>query len=264
MKNTLGIVSLKGGVGKTSVVSSLGAALAGFGKKVLLVDGNFSAPNLGHHFNIIGPKISLHHVLAGRVHPRDAVHSLEYLDILPSSMFHKIKFNPFKLRDKLKSLKNKYDFVIIDSSPSLNDDTLAVMNASDGLFVVTTPDHPTLSTTLKASKLAKQRGVPILGLILNKVHNKNFELSLGDIENTTEIPVMAAVPYDLNILRALSAFIPSTSYRPKSESSDEFKRLASTLVGEKYKPIRLKRFFRWVNPKRQDINRTVFYESVFG
>ena len=42
MSKTFGIFSLKGGVGKTTVVISLGSAIAGFGKKVLLVDGNLS------------------------------------------------------------------------------------------------------------------------------------------------------------------------------------------------------------------------------
>ena len=46
------MISLKGGVGKTTAVVSLGSAIADFGKKVLLVDGNFSAPNLGLHLNL--------------------------------------------------------------------------------------------------------------------------------------------------------------------------------------------------------------------
>ena len=55
MAKIIGVLSLKGGVGKTSVVSSLGDALSDFGKKVLLVDANYSAPNLGLHFNIVDP-----------------------------------------------------------------------------------------------------------------------------------------------------------------------------------------------------------------
>ena len=52
MGKTIGVISLKGGVGKTTAVVALGSALADFGKKVLLVDGNFSAPNLGLHLDL--------------------------------------------------------------------------------------------------------------------------------------------------------------------------------------------------------------------
>ena len=136
------------------------------------------------------------------------------------------------------------------------------MLASDGLLVVTTPDHPTLGMTLKSVKLAKQRGTIIDGLILNKVNNKNFELSIEDIENTVDVPVMAVIPHDINVLRALSEFIPSTIYNPKSNASIEYKKLAATLIGEKYKPFNLKNFFK-ITPKRQEINREIFYSRVF-
>lgn len=264
MGKSIGIVSLKGGVGKTSIVAALGAAIAGFNKKVLLVDGNFSAPNLGIHLKIIDPEITLQHVLSGAVNIREAIHKLEDFDILPSSLFNKNKINPLKLKDKLKPLKRRYDIILLDSSPALNEETLAVMLASDEIFVVTTPDYPTLSTTLKAIKLAKRRGTPVSGLILNKTHNKNFELSFGDIEYVTEVPVMAVIPHDINFLKALSEFVPSTNYKPKSESSEEFRKLAAAIVEEKYKPVRLRNFFGWVSPKRQDINKIIFYERVFG
>ena len=261
MGKVIGILSLKGGVGKTSVVTSLGAAIADFGKRVLLIDANFSAPNLGMHLNIINPKITLHHVLGRESNINDAIHESENFDVIPSSMSDRI-INPLKLKDKIKFLKKKYDIILIDSSPSLNEETLAVMLASDELLVVTTPDYPTLSVTLKAVKLARQRGTSINGLILNKVYNKNFELSIDDIEKTVEVPVMAVIPHDINVLKALAEFAPPTTYKPKSEASAEYKKLAATLIGEKYKPFHLKNFLK-ITPKRQEINREIFYERVF-
>ncbi len=263
MTRVIGIVSLKGGVGKTSIVSSLGAAFAGFGKKVLLIDANLSAPNLGMHLNIINPEVGLHQVLARKVKPSDAIYNLGYFDLLPAGLFTENIVDPLKLKDRIKLLKEDYDIVLLDSSPSLNDETLAVLLAADEIFVVTTPDHPTLSTTIKAIKIARRRGVPIQGLILNKVYNKNFELSIKDIEETAEVPVMAVIPHDINILRALSEFTPSTIHKPRSEGSEEFKKLAATLIGEKYRPFRLTEIFRVINPRRQEVNRTIFYERVF-
>ncbi len=263
MGKSIGVVSLKGGVGKTSVVVALGSAIAGFDKKVLLVDGNLSAPNLGIHFKILDPERSLHHVLDREINAKDAVHSLENVDILPSSLFTDRQVNPLKLKDRMDYLKKKYDYILYDSSPSLNDETLGVILASDSLLVVTTPDHPTLSTTIKAVNLAKERGIPIEGLIINKVHDKKFEIPFNHVEETLEVPVMAVIPYDLNILEALSKFIPSVEYSPRSEASEEYKKLAAALVGEIYKSSKLKSFFRWVNPPKQDINRLVLYKSVF-
>ena len=263
MGKCIGIISLKGGVGKTSIVSALGAVLSEFGKKVLVVDGNFSAPNLGHHLDVIHPSHTIHHVLKGTINPKDSIYKLEYFDLIPASMFYRSEINPLKLKDKLRHLKRSYDIIILDSSPALNDETLAVMNASDMLLVVTTPDHPTLSMTMKASKFSKKKGMPISGLILNKVHKKGFELSLKDIEKTIGIPVMAVVPHDIEVLKSLAKLVPYPIHKPKSEGSEEFRNLAASIIGEKYKPLKLKRFFRWINPRKQDVNRLVFYESAF-
>ena len=263
MGKVIGIVSLKGGVGKTSTVVSLGSAIADFNKKVLLIDGNFSAPNLGLHLDIIDPEVTLHHVLNRTANIKDAIYKLEKFDVIPSSIFHRIRIKPLMLKDKIRHLKRKYDIILVDSSPALNEETLAVMLASDELFIVATPDYPTLSTTLKAIKLAKQRGTKINGLILNKVYNKDFELSLKDIEATSEVPVMAVIPHDVNVLKALSESIPFTNYKPKSKASIEYKKLAATLIGEKYRPLRLRKLFGWINPRKQEINRAIFYKQIF-
>ncbi|MAG79183.1 hypothetical protein CMI40_02300 [Candidatus Pacearchaeota archaeon] len=262
MGKTIGVLSLKGGVGKTTTVVSLGSAIADFGKKVLLIDSNFSAPNLGIHLNIIDPEVTLHHVLSRNAKVSDAIHERGNLDIIPASIFEKVNINPLELRNKISGLKKKYDVILIDSSPALNDETLAAIYASDEILVVTTADHPTLSTTMKAVKLAKQRKTPINGLILNKVHNKNFELSIEDIEKASEVPVLAVIPHDVNILKALSEFTPSTAHKPRSKGTTEYKKLAATLIGEKYKPFRMGDFFN-INPRRQDINREIFYEVMF-
>lgn len=260
---TIGIISLKGGVGKTSVVANLGDAIASFDKKVLLVDGNLSAPNLGLHLNIIEPKRTLHHVLSRESRPKDAIYTANNVDVMPSSIFGNLKASPLKLRNSLAPLKRSYDVILLDSSPSLNDETLGVMMASDQLLVVTTPDHPTLSNTIKAVKLAKQRGTPIMGLVLNKVHDKNFELSISELEAMTEVPVMAVIPHDLDFYRSLAELKPLTSYRPRSAIAEEYKKLAATLIGEKYKTMPFRKLLFWTGPERQDINRALYYNRVF-
>lgn len=264
MGQILGILSLKGGVGKTSSSVSLGSSLADAGKKVLIVDCNFSAPNLGMHLNIIEPKNTIHHALKKEANITDCIHKIGNFDIIPASMFKEPIINPLKLKDHLRSVKRKYDFIILDSSPALNDETLSVILASEKLLVVTTPDYPTLSTTLKAIKLAKSRGTPIVGLILNKVYNKKFELGLDEIERTSDVPVMAIIPHDVHFSRSLSNFKPYTSHKPNSKGSVEYQKLAKLLSGEKYEEAKLlKRLFNKLTPKRQDINREIYYQSFF-
>jgi len=263
MAKTIGILSLKGGVGKTSSVVSLGTALSEFGKRVLLVDANFSAPNLGIHLNLINPQKHLHDVMDDKINPSDAVYEIGNLDVLPANIFSKGITNPMNLRNKLRHLKRSYDYILIDSSPALNEETLAAMIASDLIFIVTTPDYSTLSMTLKAIKIAKQRGTQIDGIILNRVYNKDFELSLKDIENTSEVPVLAVIPHDINVLKAQSKFISLLEQSPKSEASEEYRKLAASISGEKYKPVKVRNFFRWIVPKKQDINRTIYYKQIF-
>lgn len=267
MVKTIGVISLKGGVGKTSSVVALGTSLAKIGKKVLLVDANFSSPNLGIHLNLIDPPITLHHVMERSSSVKDAIYKLENnLEVLPSSIFGKKVSSPLKLKDKLRSVKTKYDFVLIDSSPAMNEETLASILASDEILVVATPDYPTLSSTIKAIKLAKSRGVPIVGLILNKVFGKDFELSIKDIESVTGVPVMAIIPHDINFLKSLSKFKSSVLEKPHSNSSVEFKKLASMLVGEKYsagKFLDLFNVWKILVPKPQEVNREVYYSSLF-
>jgi len=263
MGKIIGVISLKGGVGKTSSVIALGTALSERGKKVLLVDANFSAPNLGLHLNLIDPEVSIHHVLAGDMVVENAIHELDNFHVIPASIFFNKQIEPLKLKEKIRGLKMQYDFILLDSSPSLNDETLAVLMAADDLFVVSTPDYPTLGMTMKAIKLAKRRGTPIRGLILNKVYNKKFEISLGNIEKTSEVPVMAVIPHDLNVMKSLSNFTSSIQDNPNSFGSIEYKKLAALVSGEPYIGRRKINLFRRMTPPKQEINRMIFYEELF-
>ena len=236
----IGIISLKGGVGKTSTVANLGAVLATeFHKKVLVVDANFSAPNLALHLGLIDPEVTIHDVLLNRANANEAIYEHEAgFHIMPGAYVSR-KVKPFKLKQKIGYLKDHYDIILIDSSPNLNEEMLATMIASDQLLVVTSPDYPTLSTTLRAVRLAKQKKTPITGLILNRVRNKKFELNINDIEEAAQVPVLSILPEDITVLEALAKTTPVALYKPKANAAIEYKKLAACLVGEKYQDPRL-------------------------
>ena len=263
-KKVIGIISLKGGVGKTSSVANLGAALAGFGKKVLVVDANFSAPNLGLHLGLPNPEITLHDVLLNRASINEAIyeHGAGF-HLIPGAYISR-KVNPLGLKDKIRHLRDHYDAILIDSSPNLNDEMLSTMMASDMLLVVTSPDYPTLSATLRAVRLAKQKKIPISGLILNRVRNKRFELSIQDIEEAAEVPVISVLPEDIRVPESIANTMPVTLHKPKSASAIEYRKLAASLIGEKYEDPRLwpriKSIFKKDIPK-ENINRLLMGEN---
>lgn len=265
MGKVIGIISIKGGVGKTSCTANLGAALAGeFNQKVLVVDANFTAPNLAFHLGLADPDVTLHDVLSNKVQPHKAIFAYEKnLHILPGSLL-RYRVNPFKLREKIYKLRSDYDIILLDSSPNLNDELLATMLAADELLVITSPDFPTLSCTMHAIKIAKEKKTPIVGLILNRVHNRSFELSLEEIEKTTGVPVIGFIPEDINVLESLAATSPATLYSPSSPSSVEFKKIAAALVHQDYADprffARLKKWFSSI-PQKQEINRDLLREG---
>jgi len=235
----IGIISLKGGVGKTSSVANLGAVLATeFNKRVLVVDANFSAPNLALHLGLYDPKVTIHDVLLNRANVNDAIYEHEAgFHLIPGAYVSR-KVNPHRLKQKISHLKDHYDIILIDSSPNLNEEVLATMIASDELLVVTSPDYPTLSTTLRAVRLAKQRKTPITGLILNRVRNKKFELSIEDIEEAAQVPVLSVLPEDIRVLESVYYTTPVSLYKPKSNAAIEYKKLAASLIGERYQDPR--------------------------
>lgn len=240
MGKVVGILSIKGGVGKTTAALNIASALSNnFNKKVLLIDTNYSSPTLGLHLGLIDYPNTIHDVLTNKVDIEDAIiaHNFNFDVILGDLLCSRI--NPYSLRSKIKKIKNKYDFIILDSSPNLNDEMLSTMIASDKLFVVTTPDWPTLSSTMHAIKVAKERGTAISGLILNRVRNKNFELSLKDVELATNVPILAMINDTSKVLKSLSKYKPFVLEYPNIDASIEFKRLAGALVGSLYSDNRL-------------------------
>ncbi len=267
MSKTIGIISIKGGVGKTTISASLASDLANnFGKKVLLIDGNFSAPNLGLHMDIVEPAYTIHEVLAKKIKINDTIHSRFNVDVIPGSYIADYDFNPLKLKKEIREIKENYDFVILDSSPSLNIEILSTIFASDNLFIVTTPDYSTLSCSIKAAKFAQQCGKTISGIVINKIHDSNYEFTLKDIEEALEIPVVAKIHYDKNAYRSAFVRIPAPLFNKKSNLSREINNLSRALTGQKEK----RSFMQWLFPKikKEAVNRQLlkenFYNSLFS
>ena len=260
---TIGIIAIKGGVGKTTIATSLAVDLAQrFNKKVLLIDANYSAPNAGLHMNIVTPKKTVHDVLAGRARLTHAIHQAYGVDVVPGSYSYKREIRPLLLRDKISSIKKQYDFILIDGSPSLHDEVLSTMLASDMLFVVSTADYPTLSCSLSAAHLARQRGKPVAGIILNKLRDPSYELSLEDIEQATDIPVVVRIPDEEHHVRSLYLRIPSVKYKKNSAFAREIGALSSVLTHEPERVPIFNKFFPALM-RKEIVNRQLLKEQIY-
>ena len=260
----VGIVAIKGGVGKTTVASALAADLVNnFRKKVLLVDANYSSPHVAMHMNIEKPNKTVHDVISGKVRIANAIHTRYGVDVIPGDELGSHKMNPLRLKDKINSIKNKYDFVIIDASPSLNEELLSTITASDSLLMVSTPDAPTLSSSIKAAMLAKHRNTPINGIIVNKIRNPKYELTLEEIEEGTELPVIAKIPDDDSLVEALFNKTPATLYKKNSNFSRQISTISAALTGEHQK-LGWIREILGLHFKPEEVNREImrgYYDS---
>ena len=202
MTNILSFVSVKGGVGKTTLALETATSLAKhFNKKVLLVDANFSAPNVGLYLDI-NSDYHLQDSIDGKSLLHNTIYEAHGIDVIPSALHYHKELDPFKLKQLLRKYKTRYDFIILDTSPNYKE-LIPIIAASDQIFLVTSPDHLTLHTTLKAAKIAQEQKTPIQGIIVNKIRSPRHEYNLEEIENISSIPVLAKIREDKKMAKTL-------------------------------------------------------------
>jgi MinD-like ATPase involved in chromosome partitioning or flagellar assembly len=265
MANTIAFVSIKGGVGKTTLALETAAALTkNFNKKVLLVDANFSAPNIGLYLDLTN-ELTLHDALSG-VGLHNTIYESHGIDVIPASLDYKEDVDIFKLKKVLAKFKSRYDFIIIDSSPNY-EELKPVIIAADKIFLVTSPDNVTLNTSLKAAKIAKDQKTPIEGIIVNKIRSPRHEFNLREIEEISEIPVVARIKDRRKMAAAQYYREPMAVHDPENVISKEIRRFVSAICGE---PERSGGIFQRFLPfkdifQKEKINREMirqkFYEN---
>jgi MinD-like ATPase involved in chromosome partitioning or flagellar assembly len=265
MTNILSFVSIKGGVGKTTLALEVATSLAkNFDKKILLVDANFSAPNI-HLYLDLTSDLTLHDALSGTM-LHNTIYEAHGIGIIPASLNYHQEVNPYKLKKLLEKYKTRYDFIIIDSSPNYEELT-PVIATSDKIFLVTSPDHMTLTTTLKAGQIAKQQNTPISGIIVNKIRSPRHEYNIQEIENISEIPVVAKIPDNKKMAESLYKKTPISILDNTNNISKEIKNLASSICGSPETGSWFSKFLpfqKLIQKERinRDILRQEFYRSA--
>lgn len=152
MGKVIAIANQKGGVGKTTTAINLAASLAVYEKKVLIIDADPQANTTsGLNFSPEdGRERTLYEVMIGKLDIRDALIQTEIPDLqmIPSHINlvgAEIELmdrdrREFALREALAPIRDDYDFIIIDCSPSLGLITVNSLTAADSIMIPVQPE----------------------------------------------------------------------------------------------------------------------------
>jgi len=235
-RNSVGIVSGKGGVGKTTVTANLGVSLVrDFGLNTIVLDANVLTSNLGLHLGFIREPVSLHDVLQNKLQIDQViyVHS-SGLNVIPSSLAIDATIDVSALGETVKYLAKNYDFVLVDSAPGLSKEALAVMDACDAFIVVTNPELPAITDSIKTISVLEQRNKHIMGLAVNKIKGKKYELTKHHIERVTDYPVIAEIPYDESVPNSIANKVPVVMFDPNCQASMHMRQMAGWLCDKPF------------------------------
>jgi chromosome partitioning protein len=259
MSEIISIANQKGGVGKTTTAVNLAASLAEKGKKVLLLDidpQSNATTSLGYSRGDY--EYNIYHVLIGTKKLSEVIlkTSIKKLDLVPSNIglvgIEKEFYNSKKknrelvLKEKLKEISKKYDFIIIDSPPALGPITINALSASDSVIIPIQCEFfalEGLAQLLNTVGLLRKTINPKLKIkgFLPTMYSKQNNLSkqvladlshhfkdkLFHIKNAKECIV---VPRNVKVAESPSFGKPVTKYASSSKGSLAYKDLATVIL----------------------------------
>jgi chromosome partitioning protein len=246
MGKVISIVNQKGGVGKTTTAVNFAACLGVMEKKVLLIDmdpqGNATSMSSvkGENFNTIYDMMADPAINA--IYPT----GLPFLKIIPCNSeltgaeveLLQMDEREFVLRQTIDKLRNKFDFIIIDSPPSLNILTVNNMVASDGVIIPIQCEYfalEGLSRIIETIKTIKNLNsdLEIYGIVLT-MYDKRVKLTY-EVENDVrehfgDTVFQTVIPRNVKLSESPSFGMPIVLYDISSIGAKKYLELAEEFL----------------------------------
>lgn len=250
MARIIAVVNQKGGVGKTTTAVNLGAYLARAGQRVLLVDldpqaNATSGLGVDHKQLVKG----IYEVLVSPVDIKEVVVETPIANyhVAPATLslagatveLVPLERREFLLKDNLKKLADDYDYVIIDSPPSLGLLTINGLVAADEILVPVQAEYYSLeglSQLMETIDLVKenlQPDIKILGVVLT-MYDPQFRLSDAVLEELYKFfphdkIFRSVIPRNVRLAEAPSYGQTILHYDPRSPGAKAYKKLADEI-----------------------------------
>ena len=247
------VTNQKGGVGKTTTASALVCGLKQRGARVLGIDLDPQG-NLGFTLGLEpDQQRTVYDVLKGTCSIEQAIAPTEYGDILPSDIMlsaAEVDFTSnqreFMLDRQLALIKDKYDFVIIDTPPALNILTVNAYVASTGLIipmeaeVLSLVGITQLQETIETVRATYNPHLKVLGILINKF-NGRLTLSKDILELAQEVASqLGSKVFQAKIHRGVGvAMAPAhgqsvLTYQPDSRPAQDFQEIVDSVAGDRF------------------------------
>lgn len=250
MARIISICNQKGGIGKSTSAQNVAAFLAAMGKRVLLVDIDPQANTTsGVGLNPRKLDKSIYHSIIGKA-PVDSVikkTSLLSVDILPSNAalagaaieMVDMKNREYKLKEVLEPIRRKYDFIIIDSPPSLGLLTINALTASQKTIIPVQCEYYALEgladllRTIQLVNTNLKTKVGIMGALLTMYDRKSRLHRAVAKEIRRRFPgyvFEAVIPRNISLAEAPSFGKTILQYDPYSHGAKAYRQLAEEIL----------------------------------
>ncbi len=243
---TISVTSGKGGVGKTTLISNLALLLARQGYRVLVLDGDLGMANVDVMFGIRVTR-TLESVLNGECLLRDViVEAIPNVSLIPggSGVYGLQNLSVFQkklLLDQVNELNDRYDYMLIDTAPGIDDNVLYLNSAAQETLVVVTGDPSSLTDAYALIKVLNKRlNEQKFSIVANMVQDESEALSiyrrLSDVANRflcVSLDYKGFIPSDANLRVATKTQQLVVRAAPRSPSSYAIQMLCENLSHSK-------------------------------